>query len=105
MFADEFFKRLDSFERDVVFRLAEVDVSARVRAVGRHGQRRGGGGEGKMQNAKCKSQGRGRRSARFTRCQNPPPRALILDFDGLVLDTETAVFEAWREFYERRGNI
>ena len=34
---------------------------------------------------------------------NPPPRALILDFDGLVLDTETAVYESWREFYEREG--
>ncbi len=33
----------------------------------------------------------------------PPPRALILDFDGLMLDTETAVFEAWREFYEKEG--
>ena len=32
-----------------------------------------------------------------------PPRALILDFDGLMLDTETAVFEAWREFYEEEG--
>ena len=34
---------------------------------------------------------------------NPPPRALVLDFDGLMLDTETAVFEAWREFYEEAG--
>ena len=32
-----------------------------------------------------------------------PPRALILDFDGTMLDTETAVYEAWREFYEREG--
>ena len=31
------------------------------------------------------------------------PRALILDFDGLMLDTETAVFAAWREFYEEEG--
>ena len=35
--------------------------------------------------------------------RNPPPRALILDFDGTMLDTETAVYEAWREFYEREG--
>ncbi len=34
---------------------------------------------------------------------NPPPRALILDFDGTMLDTEKAVYEAWREFYEREG--
>ena len=31
------------------------------------------------------------------------PRALILDFDGLVVDTEIAVYEAWREFYEGEG--
>ena len=31
------------------------------------------------------------------------PRALILDFDGLVVDTEIAVYEAWREFYEEEG--
>ena len=35
--------------------------------------------------------------------QNPSPRALILDFDGLMLDTERAVFEAWREFYQEEG--
>lgn len=34
---------------------------------------------------------------------NPPPRALILDFDGTMLDTERVVYEAWREFYEREG--
>ena len=34
---------------------------------------------------------------------HPTPRALILDFDGLMLDTETGVFEAWREFYEKEG--
>ena len=30
-------------------------------------------------------------------------RALIFDFDGLVVDTETAIFEAWREFYAAHG--
>ena len=31
------------------------------------------------------------------------PRALILDFDGLVVDTEIAVYQAWKEFYEDEG--
>jgi HAD superfamily hydrolase (TIGR01509 family) len=31
------------------------------------------------------------------------PRALILDFDGLVVDTEMAVYQAWQEFYGREG--
>ena len=35
--------------------------------------------------------------------ETPPPRALVLDFDGLMVDTETAVFEAWRELYEEEG--
>jgi HAD superfamily hydrolase (TIGR01509 family) len=29
--------------------------------------------------------------------------AVILDFDGLIVDTETPIFEAWRGAYERRG--
>jgi len=32
-----------------------------------------------------------------------PLRAVILDFDGLILDTETPIFEAWRTVYGRRG--
>ena len=32
-----------------------------------------------------------------------PSRALIFDFDGLVVDTEIAVYQAWNEFYEREG--
>jgi HAD superfamily hydrolase (TIGR01509 family) len=30
-------------------------------------------------------------------------RAVILDFDGLVVDTETPIYEAWRAVYARRG--
>ncbi|MEZ0275189.1 MAG: HAD family hydrolase [Roseimicrobium sp.] len=30
-------------------------------------------------------------------------RALIFDFDGLILDTEVAIFDAWRELYESHG--
>jgi HAD superfamily hydrolase (TIGR01509 family) len=32
-----------------------------------------------------------------------PVRALILDFDGLIVDTEMAEFVAWQELYERQG--
>jgi HAD superfamily hydrolase (TIGR01509 family) len=32
------------------------------------------------------------------------PRAVILDFDGLIVDTETPIFEAWRTVYGRRGH-
>lgn len=31
------------------------------------------------------------------------PRALILDFDGLMVDTEMPGYQAWSEFYEREG--
>ena len=30
-------------------------------------------------------------------------RALIFDFDGLILDTETPMFETWREIYDSHG--
>jgi len=30
-------------------------------------------------------------------------RALIFDFDGLILDTETPVFRSWQEFYASNG--
>jgi HAD superfamily hydrolase (TIGR01509 family) len=33
----------------------------------------------------------------------PPQRALILDFDGLIVDTEMAEFVAWQELYARHG--
>ncbi len=32
-------------------------------------------------------------------------RALIFDFDGLILDTETCVFEAWRSAYADHGQV
>ena len=31
-------------------------------------------------------------------------RALIFDFDGLIVDTESAIYEAWRELYEHHGH-
>lgn len=31
------------------------------------------------------------------------PEALIFDFDGLILDTEVPVYEAWRQNYEAHG--
>jgi beta-phosphoglucomutase-like phosphatase (HAD superfamily) len=34
-----------------------------------------------------------------------PVAAIILDFDGLILDTETPIFEAWREAYRGRGQV
>jgi HAD superfamily hydrolase (TIGR01509 family) len=33
-----------------------------------------------------------------------PIRAVILDFDGLIVDTETPIFEAWLEAYRRHGH-
>ena len=30
-------------------------------------------------------------------------RALIFDFDGLIVDTESAIYEAWRELYQDHG--
>ncbi len=32
-------------------------------------------------------------------------RALILDFDGTVLDTERAVYQGWADLYERHGQV
>lgn len=31
-------------------------------------------------------------------------RALIFDFDGLIVDTESAIYEAWRELYQAHGH-
>ena len=36
--------------------------------------------------------------------QSSSARAVIFDFDGLIMDTETATFEAWREIYRRHGH-
>jgi len=33
-----------------------------------------------------------------------PIEAVIFDFDGLILDTETPIFEAWQAAYRRRGH-
>jgi putative hydrolase of the HAD superfamily len=35
---------------------------------------------------------------------SPQTQALIFDFDGLILDTETAVYEGWRELYASHGH-
>ena len=32
-----------------------------------------------------------------------PIRAVIFDFDGLIMDTETATYEAWRAIYKEHG--
>src|SRR5437763_539869 len=32
-------------------------------------------------------------------------RGVVFDFDGLILDTETPSFQAWREVYERYGGV
>jgi HAD superfamily hydrolase (TIGR01509 family) len=34
---------------------------------------------------------------------SPPVRALVFDFDGLIIDTEGPVYEAWAEIYRRHG--
>ena len=33
------------------------------------------------------------------------PKALIFDFDGLIVDTETVIYESWAEIYERNDQI
>jgi putative hydrolase of the HAD superfamily len=31
-------------------------------------------------------------------------RALLFDFDGLIIDTESAIYEVWRELYAQHGH-
>lgn len=33
-----------------------------------------------------------------------PIRAIIFDFDGLILDTESAIYQSWRELYTDHGH-
>lgn len=33
-----------------------------------------------------------------------PLRALIFDFDGLIIDTESAIYQSWRELYASHGH-
>jgi putative hydrolase of the HAD superfamily len=35
---------------------------------------------------------------------NAPVRGLIFDFDGLIVDTETAIYQAWLELYQEHGH-
>jgi beta-phosphoglucomutase-like phosphatase (HAD superfamily) len=34
----------------------------------------------------------------------PAIAAVVLDFDGLIVDTETPIFDAWHAAYARRGH-
>ena len=33
----------------------------------------------------------------------PPLQGILFDFDGLILDTETPIFQAWQEMYRKYG--
>lgn len=33
-----------------------------------------------------------------------PLRAVIFDFDGLIIDTESAIYQSWRELFESHGH-
>ena len=35
---------------------------------------------------------------------HPAPNALIFDFDGLILETETPAYQAWVEIYREFGH-
>jgi putative hydrolase of the HAD superfamily len=37
-------------------------------------------------------------------CGTMPLRALIFDFDGLIIDTESAIYQSWRELYASHGH-
>lgn len=30
----------------------------------------------------------------------PPPRAVLFDFDGIIVDTEWAIYDSWRQLFE-----
>ena len=44
-----------------------------------------------------------RASVRGSRVASSVVRALVFDFDGLILDTEGPVYSSWRELYEEHG--
>jgi len=33
----------------------------------------------------------------------PPLEGILFDFDGLILDTETPIFQAWQEKFREHG--
>ena len=61
----------------------------------------GNGGAAEAQ-AKCKMQNAAVQR-KVAQCRPRRRAPSSLDYDGLMLDTETAVFETWREFYESEG--
>lgn len=36
--------------------------------------------------------------------QQPPIRAILFDFDGLIVDTESVGYQTWREIYAQHGH-
>jgi HAD superfamily hydrolase (TIGR01509 family) len=45
------------------------------------------------------------KAPRGGRPETPTLSAIILDFDGLIVDTETPIFEAWSAAFARRGQV
>jgi putative hydrolase of the HAD superfamily len=41
---------------------------------------------------------------RYPEAMHAPIRAVIFDFDGLIVDTESAIYESWRELYAAHGH-
>jgi len=41
---------------------------------------------------------------RYPEAMHAPVRAVIFDFDGLIVDTESAIYESWRELYASHGH-
>ncbi len=111
MLAHQRIELLDRREGHVVLGFAEVDVGARVRTRGWHGeaacgverarrQHRGGHQTEGRENTPCRRRRDWRRSPPM---KSVEPRALILDFDGLIVDTEMSEYVAWKEIYEGEG--